>query len=278
MPLNDDYFVYEDFGEGYVPSKKDIRDYRINKKVCSAVNLPNYFEVPHSKIKNQGAVCSCVAHSVSEVLEALERNEIDYSTAWIYGYRPIGYYQGAGMMTRDAMRTVAQVGAIQHDILPQNIELPEAKTLVHSNLSTYKKLASTDKIASYASLHSVQEIKEVIYKTKQPVVICIVCGNPFRLDKNFIIQIPESFEINGGHAMVCYGWNELGLLIQNSWGEGFGDKGCCILPYEYPFSEAWVMTKDPDITVKPGAFALREFIVNICKIVVKIIKGLFNKK
>lgn len=271
------YYTYEQYGEGYVPSKKDIRDYKLNKKVCSAMNLPEYFEVQHSPIKNQGAVCSCVAHSVSEVLEAIENNQIKYSTAWIYGYRPIGYYQGLGMMTRDAVRTVQNVGAIHYEILPQNIEMPEAKTLVHSELPMYKRIASKDKIVSYAPLHSIQEIKEAIYKTGKPVVVCIVCGRTFSLDENNIIQVPDSMDFNGGHAMVCYGWNEVGLLIQNSWSEDFGDKGCCILPYEYPFSEAWVMTKDSSVVIKPSAFALREFLVNIAKIIVKIIKGLFNK-
>ena len=84
---------------GCIPSKKDIRDYKLNKKVCHAVNLPEKFEVEHSAIKNQGGVGSCVAHSVSEILEQLADNEIKYSTAWIYGYRPAGYYQGTGMMT-----------------------------------------------------------------------------------------------------------------------------------------------------------------------------------
>ena len=80
------------FATGCVPSKKDLRDYRLNKKVCHSSNLPESFEVGHSKIKNQGAICSCVAHSISEVLEELNGLKTGYSTAWIYGYRPFGYY------------------------------------------------------------------------------------------------------------------------------------------------------------------------------------------
>jgi len=35
-------------GLGYVLSKRDIRDYKLNKKVCGSVSLPESFEVPHS--------------------------------------------------------------------------------------------------------------------------------------------------------------------------------------------------------------------------------------
>ena len=44
--------LIEEFGYGCVPSKKDIRDYKLNRKVCHAVNLPESFEVEHSKIKD----------------------------------------------------------------------------------------------------------------------------------------------------------------------------------------------------------------------------------
>ena len=78
----------------------------------------------------------------------------------------------------------------------------------------------------------------------------------------------------GGHAVVCYGWNETGLLIQNSWGAGWGIKGCFIIPYEYGFTEAWVIAKDPEIIVKPTAFWLRELLVAIGK----FFERLFAKK
>ena len=262
-------------GMGYVESKKDLRDYKLNKKVCTGISLPDEFQVQHSFIKNQGSVGSCVAHSVAEVLEILEDNNLKYSTAWIYGYRPVGYYQGMGMMTSEALKTVRNVGSLQYANLPGNIEVPQAKELVDEHLSEYKEKAKDDKIASYARLKSVQEIKEAIFTTGKPVVVCIKCDS-LKLDENYVAKIPSKF--TGGHATVCYGWNEKGLLIQNSWGSKWGDHGCFILPYNYPIKESWVITKDKNITVKPSAFELREFLVNIGRIVVKIIKGLFNRK
>lgn len=47
----DNYDEDFEYGTGYIPSKKDIRDYRLNN-VYHAFPLPTSFEVKHSKIKN----------------------------------------------------------------------------------------------------------------------------------------------------------------------------------------------------------------------------------
>lgn len=257
-------------GFGCVPSKKDLRDYLLNKKVCQSTNLPESFKVEHSSIKNQGAVGSCVAHSVSEVLEQIKNNKTRYSTAWIYGYRPVGYYQGSGMMTSQAMKTIKNVGCVEYDKCPGNYEMPKAKEYVNSNLALLKEEAGKDKIISYARLKSVQEIKEAIFKTGKPVVVCIQVGN-LKLDENNVALIPKDFD--GGHATVCYGWNETGLLIQNSWGKNWGNKGCFILPYEYPVNEAWLITSDENVVIKPKLF----WLVNLFKEIINFFKRLIHK-
>ena len=263
------------FGTGCIPSKKDIRDYRLNKKVCKATNLPIEFSVEHSPIKNQGNVGSCVAHSVTEVLEQIGGNKVPYSTAWIYGYRPFGYLQGEGMMTSQALKTTTKVGCIKYYDCPGNYEMPAAKEYITKKLDHYKELANRDKATTYARLYSTTEIKEAIYKTGKPVIVCILV-NGLRLDENYIAQKPTS--LGGGHAVVCYGWNERGLLIQNSWGERWGNKGCFILPYNYGFTEAWVLTKEDGITTKPTGFAIREALVGIAKAFVELINKIFKKK
>ena len=58
---------------------------------------------------------------------------------------------------------------------------------------------------------------------------------------------------NSSHAMVIYGWNEKGWLIQNSWGKLWGTKGTIILPYSIEFNSVWGVydeIKNPDIKIK----------------------------
>ena len=50
-------------------------------------------------------------------------------------------------------------------------------------------------------------------------------------------------EPKGGHAFVLVGYNEIGFLVQNSWGVDWGDHGFAILTYEdwlLSAYDAWV--------------------------------------
>lgn len=260
---------------GLIPSKRDIRDYRLNKKIHKVVDLPETFSVGTTYIKNQGQVGSCVAHSVSSVIE--HTDHLMYSTDWIYGYRPFGYYQGDGMMVSQALKTITQLGAVRYLDLPSNTEMPKAKEIVKARLEELKGLAANKKALKYARLYSTQQIKEAIFTSKSPVIICINIGvNGLRLE-NGVAKIPTATD--GGHALMCYGWNETGLLIQNSWGRSWGNKGTFILPYDYPFTEAWAVSFSNDnVIVKPTFFDFRDFLVKLGRVIVAFFKGLFQHK
>lgn len=261
-------------GTGAIRSPKDLRNYRISANMSSLALLPTSFHVAHSHIKDQGQVNSCVAHSVTEVLEA--HNNINYSTGWIYGYRPTTYYQGSGMHLSEALKTLKKVGCLTNNELNVNIEMNKAKEVVDRNLEDYKKKAEQFKISSYAYLGNIQEIKQAIYMSKTPVIICISANikNDIELNDNFIAKVPSI--AGSDHAVVCFGWNEKGLLIQNSWGEGWGDKGTFILPYDYPIIEAWAINfnEDNKIVAKPNFYIFRE----IANVIINFIVNTFFKK
>lgn len=271
---------------GALKSPKDLRNYRISK-ITASIELPKEFVLAHSHIKNQGSVNSCVAHTLSEILET--KDNINYSTGWIYGYRPEDYYQGYGMYTSEALKTINKIGYLTNDELNVNIEMKEAKDIVDKDLKYYTDKAGVRKINAYAWLNSINEIKQALYLYKTPVIVCFdVDSNGLSLDSNYIAQIPQN--PSGGHATVCYGWNEIGLLIQNSWGEDWGNNGTFILPYEYPFYEAWMIQFEQPITpeiedkdnntdvtkppiVKPNYYLIRKILMIIYNFIMK----LFNK-
>ena len=43
---------------------------------------------------------------------------------------------------------------------------------------------------------------------------------------------PHGSRAVGGHAFCIVGYNEVGFLVQNSWGKSWGDKGFATLPYD----------------------------------------------
>ena len=194
-------------GFGYLESPKDYRDYRM---VFQAVSLPEEYELPKATIKDQGVVGSCVAHSLSEMLE--KYGDV-FSTGWIYGYRPTGYFQGSGMYPREALKTIKTLGAVKQSDFPYNIEMVAAKNKVDENIDTLKSLASSYTISAYARLYNEQEIKQWLLKGV-PVPFAIKLNN-LELDEDNVIEV----ETTGmsGHAMLIYGWNKTGWKIQNSW-------------------------------------------------------------
>lgn len=253
---------YEQHAFGGIESKKDLRDYKLSN-VAMAVSLPDEFEVEHSEIKNQGQVCSCVAFSVAETLEAINENKEKYSTNWIYGYRPFGYYKGKGMMIRQALNTILKLGYVLQSDFSGNTEVKAVIDTVDEHIDQLKEKAGNRKIYAYAKIRNRDELKRILYLTKHPVVILVHCVNPFVTDENNIIQYSDVF--SGYHAMVCYGWNELGLLLQNSWGDDWGNSGTAILSDIYPLREAWFIAdeKSSYMVVKPRWYWLRSFVQRI---------------
>ena len=257
---------------GYLKSPKDLRDYHLNKTYM-AVELPEAFEVAHSDIKSQGTVGACVAFSVVEILESQQLGN-KYSTNWIYGYRPKGYSTTRGMYPSQALKTVKGTGYVPYDVLPGNKEVPKVIELVNSRLDELTEEASKRHIYSYARLRSIYDIKEAIYLLKCPVLVCIdIDEKGLKLDSNGVAYVPENPD--GGHAVVCYGWNETGFLIQNSWGTTWGKRGVFILPYEYEITEAWSVNvgeddETEDIITPPKYLLLREFLMLFVKLFNKI--------
>jgi hypothetical protein len=49
-----------------------------------------------------------------------QKNNTKFSTEFIYGYRPDGYYVGDGMYIRDALKTLQKVGVPPIDYLKGN--------------------------------------------------------------------------------------------------------------------------------------------------------------
>jgi hypothetical protein len=59
-----------------------------------------------------------------------------------------------------------------------------------------------------------------------------------------IAHVPKPKD-SGGHAFALVGYNDLGFIVQNSWGPGWGSLGFALLPYEDWVThgdDAWVLT------------------------------------
>ena len=237
--------------KGCLPSPTDVRDYKV--KVVGAVEFPESFEVEQMPpVKNQRNINSCAAHALSTIMEyhdACIGNMNTLSTNFIYGIqKKYCKHSGQGMYLRHACKIAKDLGTPFECYCKGNNEVPKAHEIAEEAYADESKMqnASYFRIASYARCNTDNAIKSALMNYG-PVLCNINWRDTFKINSKGILY-GEDTGTNGYHALVIYGWNEHGWLIQNSWGSRWGNKGRFIFPYTYKFVEAWsIIDAEQDI-------------------------------
>lgn len=172
-------------------------------------------------IRNQGAQGTCAAQTSACMKEWQERQEHNFdeymSPQFIYNNR--ANKDSEGMFSRDVMKILSKVGSVPEKLYPYNSSEPFTDNL--------KELAINYRIKSYASINSINSLKQAL-AINGPCYIAVPCYN----------YGPRMWKPNqkdtqiGGHAMTCVGYNKEGFIIRNSWGSSWCDNGYTIFPYE----------------------------------------------
>lgn len=232
----------EVFKFGVLSPKTDLRDYKIKAAAPTEVTS---FELEHlPDIKNQGSVCSCVAHAASSILEwfnETETNEYhELSVGFIYGMQGVEFNRlGEGMYMRDACKIVQRYGDCLNDTISFNVEMPSCCERLKSRLmndEVYSE-AAICRVESYASCGNDEAVKYALMNYG-PVMMSIKWYKVNSVDYDGIIYFDTKSD-HGYHAVMVYGFNEKGWLCQNSWGKKWGNGGRFIMPYRYGFVDAW---------------------------------------
>lgn len=228
-------------GMGALPSPIDIRDYKATC-VAKAADFPEEFELYRPPVKNQSSTSSCVAHSLSSVVEYFNHEQegsyMKMSTAYIYGNRYGSTYVGEGMYTSQALKNLVKFGDCPDTWFTGNYEVPTA-------IEKFKEIAGTipgdqtypNRISSYFNLKTTNDIKASLMENG-PVVIATTWYNGTKCVDG-ILQFHEETGSSGRHCMFIYGWNKFGWLVGNSWGKNWGKQGNCIIPFDHKISEVW---------------------------------------
>ena len=237
----------ENFVFGALFSKPDVRDYVASTKLSE---FPEEFELKMPKVKSQGAIGSCVAHSLATIVEYFNKKEIgryrEMSTGYIYGNRRLSLHKGSGMYTRDALRTVLQYGDVPNTYFNVNVEVPEAIDKFEESVDKIEKKGYNFKFAEYFKLANDKSIKTSLMENG-PVVFAMPWYDDIEIVDGIMNTDYVKTAKTGGHCMVIYGWNNIGWKVQNSWGAHWGNKGRIIIPYGVPFKEVWGV-KDAEST------------------------------
>jgi len=212
-----------------------------------------------SPIEDQGNLGSCTAHAVTGILEYGERQSfgkyLDHSRLFLYRVSRKLYYKTRGPVAigdtgseiRTTIKALAAIGSPPEWIWPYD----ETKFDIEPPPDAYA-MAQSYKGLNYIKLTSLAQIKSFL-KTKTPVAFGFTCyksiDNP-DVGNTGVIPTPKSGEPTvGGHAISAVGFddNKGNVIIRNSWGTSWGDKGYGYLPYWYFDSnqadDFWVLLK-----------------------------------
>ena len=270
------------FSNGAIRSPFDIRDYKAKMKVKSEVPFEyDIFTKEWPVVKNQGDVGSCVAHSLSTVVEFFnekqEGTKTIMSTDYIYGNRSYSINSGTGLVVRDAVKTLAKMGDVDNETYPGNSEVPACIKKFEERDANIDASAYPNRISSYYRLKIADTIKENIMNVG-PVLFTVRIKDGVYVDDNNVMRF-SSNKNSGLHCMVCCGWNRDGWILHNSWGNWSKD-GRVIYPYDYEIVEAWgvsdtIIGEDKNFeVVEPNDFERTFYkIINaVINIVLKIFK------
>lgn len=251
-------------------SPYDVRDYRV---AVTNTEFPETFVLPEVSVKNQGSTGSCVAHACSSVVEfhnkRQEGTDIVFSTEFIYGYRPFGYYIGEGMYIRNALKTLRDIGDCPLSELQGNHKCPEAMEAVEAKLDKLKDAAYPHRISTYAKVNTIDEIKQALMDFGY-VVVSMPWYKDYRLvDGVYTFTTNEN---HGYHCVIIYGWDKRGWLVHNSWGKNWGKKGRFIVPFGFKWREAWAVTDE----IKGEAGIIRPADNWFVKVFSKVINTIVN--
>lgn len=220
-----------------LPDQRDIfRVPKLNNKdaVDLRDNCPGLY--------NQGKLGSCSANALAAAYEYTEIQN-DVNTLFVPSRLFIYYNErdmedtvqyDSGARLRDGIKSLKNTGVCSETICPYDI----ANFTQKPGKTCYED-ALNHKIIKYSKIEQdINHIKSCL-ADGSPIVFGFSVYESFESEYTATTGIMEMPAINekmlGGHAVMAVGYNDKAkhIIVRNSWGADWGDKGYFYMPYEF---------------------------------------------
>ncbi len=199
------------------------------------------------KVRDQGKMGACAAFALTSVFEfmmrRLGRESDPLSPAFVYyNARVIGEHRGvdSGTTLRDTIRALSESGVCLDEFMPYETATPQSEPTAEAVEDGRLRLvtgAAGIVVDENDEDKTLRDVKSAL-SDGFPVVTALRVLDSFASSTGFV-SVPTEDELaaapSGGHAMVIVGYDDKTgyFYVRNSWGEKFGDKGYCYIPYSY---------------------------------------------
>ena len=257
---------------------------RLNLEKAERIKFPDCFDLKKwfSPVESQGNLGSCTACSGVGLIEYYERrifnNYINASRLFLYKTtrnlikikdgkeydQAMKEIKDTGVTLRATMKAMVMLGVPPEKYWPYNekkvnIEPPALCYALADNYKTHSYLR-LDGIEKEDKEKLLQRIKFFLYKGIPSMFGCDMGFSLFR-DDGMISYPGKDIKFDKKHAMVAVGYDDKteiidtitnnktrgALIVRNSMGEQWGDKGYGWLPYDYILdghaNDWWVLIK-----------------------------------
>lgn len=239
-----------------LPPKPDERDWPVSSVLPVSSKHERSYRLPGFKenipVYDQDIIDSCLAHALCVEREYTEWQQtgkyVPFSKLFIYGNRVQGDYMGPGLIPDVTFRRTQDRGVPPYELLPGNVEVPEAVRLFNEALSKVIGKAKPQRITGRARARSIAEIKSAIRAGRPVIAVSRVYEERYHLTKeNPVMTDNPKGESKGLHGTVLWGWDDdIGSGCfddRNSWGKKWANDGDGYLPYSQVV-EAWILFDD----------------------------------
>ena len=232
-------------GYDYLTPSSDVQKYKASSEIKSAT-LPPKVDLRSfmTDVEDQKSISSCTANAVAGAYEYLikkylAKKAFDVSRLFIYYNARLraGYeIEDSGSHIQYAVDSLMKIGACKeetwgYDLKSVNKKPHEEAYVAAADFKIEKKKIIPTKLETWK-----QAMAE-----GYPIVFGTALFSSFdSCTKNKgIVSMPSPDETgrkaHGLHAMLCVGYSDVDkmFIIRNSWGDKWGDKGYCYMPYEY---------------------------------------------